>query len=169
MAGKKGSAKPKGKDSKAAATAGDGWRASKCAEADVKALVDENLLQPKEIIQWRAATGDKRLHPKRLRAATRKRKSSVVLGGNEDETPSSPNPKHTKLRVEEAVGDDTVKEQDAPSLTVEPSTGTAAMTLGQALPLVTVAIASPWQTPPAASKSAATCALDAAPTPKALK
>jgi hypothetical protein len=44
MAGKKGSAKARGKDSKAAATAGDGWRASKCFEADFKALVDEGLL-----------------------------------------------------------------------------------------------------------------------------
>jgi hypothetical protein len=50
MAGRKGSAKSKGKYSKAAATAGDGWRASKSSEVDIKALVDENLLQPKKII-----------------------------------------------------------------------------------------------------------------------
>jgi hypothetical protein len=51
MASKKGSAKAKGKDSKATVTTGDEWRASKCYEADLKALVDEGLLQPKEIIQ----------------------------------------------------------------------------------------------------------------------
>jgi hypothetical protein len=50
MAGKKCSAKAQG----------DGWSASKCSKADLKALVDEGLLQPKEIIQWCAATGDKR-------------------------------------------------------------------------------------------------------------
>jgi hypothetical protein len=60
MAGKKGSVKAKGKDSKAIATVGDGWRASKCSEADLTTLIDESLLQPKGIIQWRAATGDKR-------------------------------------------------------------------------------------------------------------
>jgi hypothetical protein len=60
MASKKGSTNAKGKDSKAAATAGDRWRASKCPKADLKELVDEGLLQPKEIIQWRTATCDKR-------------------------------------------------------------------------------------------------------------
>ncbi|RLN00192.1 hypothetical protein C2845_PM06G26800 [Panicum miliaceum] len=59
MAGKKVSIKAKAKDSKAVATVGDGWRASKCSEADLTTLIDEGLLQPKEIIQWRAATGDK--------------------------------------------------------------------------------------------------------------
>jgi hypothetical protein len=29
-------------------------------EADIKMLVDEGLLQPKEIIKWRAAIGDTR-------------------------------------------------------------------------------------------------------------
>jgi hypothetical protein len=33
---------------------------SKCSEADLKALVDEGLLQPKEIIQCASATSDKR-------------------------------------------------------------------------------------------------------------
>jgi hypothetical protein len=62
-----------------------------------------------------------------------------------------------------------VKEQDLPSVIVDPSTGTAATMLGQALPLVTIAIASPRQTPPVAGRSAAIGALDAAPVPKALK
>jgi hypothetical protein len=60
MAGKKGSAKAKGKDSKAATTADDGWRASKCFETHLKALVDEGLLRPKKIIRWRATIGDKK-------------------------------------------------------------------------------------------------------------
>jgi hypothetical protein len=60
MACKKGSTKAKGKDSKAGATVGDRWIASKCSKADLRAHVDENLLQPKEIIKWHAATGDKR-------------------------------------------------------------------------------------------------------------
>jgi hypothetical protein len=38
--------KAKGKNSKATTTTGDSF------EADLKALVEENLLQPKEIIQW---------------------------------------------------------------------------------------------------------------------
>jgi hypothetical protein len=50
MASKKGSAKAKRKDSKAVATAADGWRDGKRSEANLKALVDEGLLQPKEII-----------------------------------------------------------------------------------------------------------------------
>jgi hypothetical protein len=33
---------------------------NKCSEADLKMLVDECLLQPKEIIQWLRATSDKR-------------------------------------------------------------------------------------------------------------
>jgi hypothetical protein len=60
MVGKKGTSKGKGKESKPTANAGDGWRTRKCSEADLKALVDEGLLQPQEIIQWRAATRDKR-------------------------------------------------------------------------------------------------------------
>jgi hypothetical protein len=62
-----------------------------------------------------------------------------------------------------------VKEQDVPSVAVDPSTGTTTMTPRQALPLVTVAIASPRQTPPVVGKSEPTSALDAAPVPKALK
>jgi hypothetical protein len=62
-----------------------------------------------------------------------------------------------------------VKEHDVPSIAVDPSIGTTAMTPKQALPLVAVAIALPRQTPPAAGKSVAKSALDAAPVPKALK
>jgi hypothetical protein len=57
---KKGIAKLKGKDSKPIITAGDGWRTSKSFEANLKILVDECLLQPKEIVQWCPSTGDKR-------------------------------------------------------------------------------------------------------------
>jgi hypothetical protein len=61
MAGsKRGASKGKGNESKAAITAGDGWKPSKCSEADIEALVDEGLLQSKAIIQWHAATGDRR-------------------------------------------------------------------------------------------------------------
>jgi hypothetical protein len=60
MAGKKGATKTKGKDSQPIATTGDGWRTSKCSEADLKRLVDECFLQPKEVIPWCPATGDKR-------------------------------------------------------------------------------------------------------------
>jgi hypothetical protein len=61
MTGKKGTAKAKGKEAEPATTASDVWRPSKCSEADLKRLVDDGLLQPKETIQWRPATGDKRL------------------------------------------------------------------------------------------------------------
>jgi hypothetical protein len=57
---KKGATKSKGKDSKPTATTGDGWRTSKCSEADLKKLIDECFLQPKEVIQWYLATSDKR-------------------------------------------------------------------------------------------------------------
>jgi hypothetical protein len=57
---KKSATKMKGKDSQPAATAGDGWKTSKCFEADLKRLVNECIIQPKEIILWRPATGDKR-------------------------------------------------------------------------------------------------------------
>jgi hypothetical protein len=60
MVGKKGASKGKGKESKPAATTGDGWRISKLSKADLKKMVDECLLQPKEITQWRSATSDKR-------------------------------------------------------------------------------------------------------------
>jgi hypothetical protein len=39
---------------------GDGWKPSKCSEADLQALVDEGLLQRKEVIQWRPTTREKR-------------------------------------------------------------------------------------------------------------
>jgi hypothetical protein len=44
MAGKKSATKMKGKDSRPAASVGDGWRTSKCSEADLKMLVYECLL-----------------------------------------------------------------------------------------------------------------------------
>jgi hypothetical protein len=44
MVGKKGVSKGKGKESKPVATTRDGWRKSKCSEADLEALVDEGLL-----------------------------------------------------------------------------------------------------------------------------
>jgi hypothetical protein len=49
MVGKKGASKRKGKESKPAATAGDGWRKSKCSKADLNALVYDGLLQSHEI------------------------------------------------------------------------------------------------------------------------
>jgi hypothetical protein len=60
MVSKKGASKAKGKDSKPADTARDRWRTSKLFEADPQTMVDECLVQPKEIIQWHSATGDKR-------------------------------------------------------------------------------------------------------------
>jgi hypothetical protein len=60
VSNKRGASKGKEKESKAATTTGDGWKASKCFEADLQALVDEGLLQNKTIIQWRAATWDTR-------------------------------------------------------------------------------------------------------------
>jgi hypothetical protein len=51
MAGnKRGASKGKEKESKAAAIAEDGWKPSKCSEADLQVLVDEGLLQNKTII-----------------------------------------------------------------------------------------------------------------------
>jgi hypothetical protein len=58
MVGKKGVSKGKEKESKPATTAGDGWRTSNCSKTDLQTIVDECLLQPKEIIQWRSATSD---------------------------------------------------------------------------------------------------------------
>jgi hypothetical protein len=52
--------KGKEKECKAATTAGDGWKPSKSSEADLHALLDEGLLQSKEVIQWHPATRDKR-------------------------------------------------------------------------------------------------------------
>jgi hypothetical protein len=60
MAGKKDTTKTKWKDSQPIATTCDGWRTSKCSEADLKKLIDECFLQPKEVIQWYLATSDKR-------------------------------------------------------------------------------------------------------------
>jgi hypothetical protein len=61
MAGnKRGASKGKAKESKAITTARDGWQPSKCSEADLQVLVDQGLLQRKEIIQWCGATGYKR-------------------------------------------------------------------------------------------------------------
>jgi hypothetical protein len=60
MAGnKRGASKGKEKECKAASTTGDEWKPSKCSK-NLHALVDEGLLQSKEVIQWRPATGDKR-------------------------------------------------------------------------------------------------------------
>jgi hypothetical protein len=50
MVGKKGVSKGKWKESKPVATTGDGLRKSKCSNADLKALVDEGLLQSQEIM-----------------------------------------------------------------------------------------------------------------------
>jgi hypothetical protein len=60
LVGKKGIGKGKGKESKPVTTTRDGWRKSKCSNANPRALVDEGLLQSQEIIQWCAATRDKR-------------------------------------------------------------------------------------------------------------
>ncbi|RLM61458.1 hypothetical protein C2845_PM14G10050 [Panicum miliaceum] len=57
MAGKKGTTKKKGKETKPAVSSDDGWKTSKCSEADLQSLIDECLLRSKEIIQWHAATG----------------------------------------------------------------------------------------------------------------
>jgi hypothetical protein len=57
---KRGASKGKEKELKVVTTTGDGWRPSKCSETDLQALVDEGLLQSKEVIKWRPATGDKR-------------------------------------------------------------------------------------------------------------
>jgi hypothetical protein len=54
MAGKNGATMTKGKDSKPAATMGDGWKTSKYSKADLKRLVDE----------WNPTTGDKRPYEK---------------------------------------------------------------------------------------------------------
>jgi hypothetical protein len=62
MAGKKSATKGKGEESKPATLFGDGWKTSKCSEADLYSLVDQCLLQSNEIIQWRAATGDARTY-----------------------------------------------------------------------------------------------------------
>jgi hypothetical protein len=60
MAGEKSATKMKGKDSQPATIVGDGWKTSKCSKANLQRIVDEYFLQPKKIIQWRPAIGDKR-------------------------------------------------------------------------------------------------------------
>jgi hypothetical protein len=47
---KQGASKGKEKECKAATTAGDGWKPNKCSKADLQALIDEGLLQSKEVI-----------------------------------------------------------------------------------------------------------------------
>jgi len=36
----------------------DGWRASKCSDFHLLGLVEESLLQPREVVHWRKALGD---------------------------------------------------------------------------------------------------------------
>jgi hypothetical protein len=56
--------------------------------------------------------------------------------------------------VEDVAGDDTVREQSVPSVTVDLSSGFAGATPGQVPPsagtqaMVTIAVVSPWKTPP---------------------
>ena len=58
MAPKKFSAR--GKKAEKEATIADRWMKSKLSEAQISSLVDDCLLQPKEIIQWQSAEGDAR-------------------------------------------------------------------------------------------------------------
>ncbi|RLM64990.1 hypothetical protein C2845_PM16G04080 [Panicum miliaceum] len=84
-------------------------------------------------------------HPKGPRAATRKRKASASPGSAEEEIP----------RVEDATGDDTVREKSVASVTVDPSSGSAGAASGLSRPVaglssfVTITVASsgkhhPW-------------------------
>jgi hypothetical protein len=54
MGNKKNIAKGKGKNPWPCSI-GRLMEKSKCTEADLQALVDEGLLQPREIVQWRPA------------------------------------------------------------------------------------------------------------------
>lgn len=58
MGGKNNTSKGKGIESKDAAPSEEAWRKSKCTEADLRSLVDECLLQPKEIVHWHPAGKD---------------------------------------------------------------------------------------------------------------
>jgi hypothetical protein len=60
MGGKKGDSKGKGKESQAAPLSEEVWKKSKCNQVDLQALVDEGLLQPREIVQWWPAEEDVR-------------------------------------------------------------------------------------------------------------
>jgi hypothetical protein len=60
MAGKKGASKGMGKGSMPGPSSSDGWKTSKCCEADLQSLVDQFLLQPKEIIMWHVAIDNAR-------------------------------------------------------------------------------------------------------------
>jgi hypothetical protein len=60
MASKKGTTKGKGKESETASSSCESWKKSKCTQADLQSLVDECLLQSKEIVQWHPATSDVR-------------------------------------------------------------------------------------------------------------
>jgi len=51
----KGKEKPSGVGSP---TEIEGWRASKCSDFHLLGLVEEKLLQPRELIHWRNALGD---------------------------------------------------------------------------------------------------------------
>jgi len=62
MAPKRSSSKGKEKGAaNSAPTLDDGWLASKCTESNILSLVDEYLLQPHSVVQWRPALGHSRL------------------------------------------------------------------------------------------------------------
>ena len=65
MAPKKSIGKGKGKGVMIAeATLDDGWRETKCSDFKILSLVEECLLQPREIVQWRSALGQNRPYEK---------------------------------------------------------------------------------------------------------
>jgi hypothetical protein len=77
--------------------------------------------------------------------------------------------------VRELVGDDTVREQDVPSITMDPSSDSARATPGETPPsagtkmMVTVMAASPGQILPKADKPVSASALGVGPAPRVLK
>lgn len=85
------------------------------------------------------------------------------------------NPKHSKRRVDEVIGDDAVTDQGMTTVTTDPSVDSARVTPGQALPVAilrlepAVPIAALGQAPSLAGELTPSSALGAAPTPKALR
>jgi hypothetical protein len=77
--------------------------------------------------------------------------------------------------VEDTVGDDTVREQSVPSVTVDLSSGSFGAALGQSPPafglssMVTIVVAPPRQTPPSAGTTVLASTLGAAPSPRVLR
>jgi hypothetical protein len=74
-AGDKGSKKEK--ETKAAALSNNAWKRSKCTKANLQSLVDDGLLQSRDVVEWHPA----RKHAALMNIPMRLCCSSVSLNG----------------------------------------------------------------------------------------